>query len=434
MVEGVSIDSRTAGRCELFVAVRGQRHDGHDYLRQAATAGCTAAVVDRHAAISKDVLDLYGGGVIGVEDTVKGLGGLAGFHRTQVPATVVAVTGSNGKTTVKRMIHHILARRATGHASAKSFNNAIGVPLTLLGVGRGDDYVICEIGANAPGEVLDLARISRPDIAVITTVSQAHLAGMGDVQRVAVEKASLLAPLSADGIAVVCGDSEALDRALMAYDSRLIRFGENDDCQLRLTGYRARPAGQQFQLNDRLWVDLAIPGKHNAHNALAAIAVAQRFGFGQDEAAAALADFPGVAMRLQAVEAGPVRIINDAYNANPASVLAAWDVVRDTPGRRRVLILGDMLELGDQAEQLHRCVGENIAAGPVDLLIGVGPLGRFIADGAAANGVATETFESTDAAASGAAELLADGDVVLVKGSRAMGMERLVERIRDKFA
>ena len=434
MVRGVSIDSRTAGAGELFVAIRGDNHDGHDYLRPAAEAGCIAAIIDRHAAAGADVMDLFGGGVIGTDDTVKALGELAGFHRRQVPATVVAVTGSNGKTTVKRMIDHIISRRAKGLASEKSFNNAVGLPLTLLAVGPADDYVVCEIGTSAPGEVLDLARIARPDIAVITSVSEAHLEGLGSVAHVAVEKASLLAPLADNGTAVVCGDSEPLTRALTAYDCRMIRFGEGDECQLRLTDYRTNGQGQSFQLNDRLWVDLPVPGKHNARNAMAAIAVAQRFGFDQDAAAAALADFAGVDMRLQAVDAGPVRLINDAYNANPASVLAAWGVLQETPAKRRVLILGDMLELGGRAEQLHRQLGESIADGPADLLIGVGSLGGVVAEGAAASGVATETFGSTEAAAAGAVELIAPGDAVLVKGSRAMGLERVVESIRRKFA
>ncbi len=431
---GVSIDSRTAGAGELFVAVKGDNHDGHDYLRPAAEAGCVAAIIDRRKTVPADVIKLYGGDVIGVDDTVKALGEMAGFHRQQVSATVVAVTGSNGKTTVKLMIDHIISRRAKGLAGDKSFNNAIGVPLTLLAVGPADDYVICEIGTSAPGEVLDLARIARPDIAVITSVSDAHLEGLGSVPRVAIEKASLLAPLADNGTAVVCGDSEPLRRALTAYDCRMIRFGESDDCQLRLTGYHMDGDGQQFQFNDRLWVDLPVPGKHNARNAIAAIAVAQRLGSDQDAAAAALADFAGVAMRLQAVEAGPVRVINDAYNANPASVLAAWSVLRDTPAKRRVLILGDMLELGPQAEQLHRQVGVSIADGPADLLIGVGALGGIIAEGAAAKGVATEMFSGTAAAAAGAAKCLAAGDAVLVKGSRAMGMERVVESICRKFA
>jgi len=433
-VQGVSIDSRTAGVGQLFVAIRGPRHDGHDYMPQAAEAGCVAALVDRHAKVTGDLAGLFVGGLIRVDDTVKGLGELAGVHRRQLPATVVAVTGSNGKTTVKRMIHHILSRRLKGQASDKSFNNAIGLPLSLLSVVPTDDYVICEIGTNAPGEVLALARMARPDIAVITSVSEAHLEGLGDVQQVAVEKASLLSALESNGIAVVCGDSNALNRALLAYDSRIIQFGECDDCQLRLTGYRAMPIGQQFQLNDRLWVDLPVPGEHNARNALAAIAVAQRLGFSQDEAAAALSDFQGVAMRLQVVDAGPVRMINDAYNANPASVMAAWNVVQDIPAVRRVLVLGDMLELGHQAEQLHRRVGEDIAKGPVDLLIGVGSLARFIALGAAAEGIATATFETTEAAAAGAPALLTDGDVVLIKGSRSMGMERVVQAIGEKFS
>ncbi len=434
LVEGVSIDSRTAQADDLFVAVKGERHDGHDHLQAAATAGCILAIVDRQADLPDDALAGFAGGVIGVEDTVKALGELSGYYRGQVPATVIAVTGSNGKTTVKRMIHHIISRRRRGLASEKSFNNAIGVPLTLLAVSPTDDYVVCEIGTNSLGEVLDLARMARPDIAVITSVSEAHLEGLGSVERVAVEKASLLAPLADNGMAVLCGDCVPLSRAVTSYDCRMIRFGAGDECELRLTGYEATPAGQRFRINDRLWVDLPVLGKHNALNAMAAMAVAQRLGFSQDEAAEALADFSGMAMRLQPVQAGPVLVINDAYNANPASMLAAAEVLRDTPAKRRVLVLGDMLELGGRAEELHRQVGRQIARDSADMLIGVGELGKLIAESAAAEGLATETFEDTAAAMAAVAELIAPGDVVLVKGSRGMEMQRVVEQICENFA
>ena len=433
-VEGVTTDSRTAGQGELFVALGGQRFDGHAFLAKASQAGCIAAIVKLGRVVPEDLAALFGAGVIGVADTTAALGELAGYHRGLCSATVVAVTGSNGKTTVKRMIHHILSKRLAGSCSPKSFNNNIGVPLTLLGVSGKDDYVVCELGSNAPGEIAALTRIARPDIAVITSVAETHLEKLGSLQRVAAEKASVLGALTKSGLAVVWGDSNVLDKALKAYDARIIRFGALPACELRLTDYQATPRGQRFRLNGRLWVELPLRGRHNAVNALAAIAVAQRMGLPQDDAAAALADFAGPEMRLEPIDAGGVTIINDAYNANPASVVAAADVLAESDGRRRVLIVGDMRELGAAWQELHLRTGREIASRKLDLLIGVGQMGRYIASGAAEEGQAIERFESVEAAASGAAGMLRRGDVVLIKGSRAMAMERLIEPIRQAMS
>jgi len=434
-VRAVTIDTRTARPGELFIAIRGKRLDGHAFLGAAAQAGCPAAVIQRDGEPRPEVARSFPGGLIAVRDTIRALGQLAAAHRRLAPAAVVAVTGSNGKTTVKRMIHHILSRSLAGTCSPKSFNNEIGVPLTLLGASGGDDYVVCEIGSSAPGEIAQLTQMAEPDVAVITSVAETHLEKLGSVQRVAAEKASVLGGLRADGLAVVWADPNpsGLDKAIGPYDRRVVRFGQSEEADLRLTGYEPHGPGQRFQLNGRLWIDLPLPGRHNALNALAAIAVAQRFGVAQDEAGAALADLPGAEMRLQWIECGRVTVLNDAYNANPASMLAAADVLSETAASRRVLIAGDMLELGQAAGDLHVRVGEQIARRRVDLLIGVGPLGRCIAKGAAA-AVSTEAFDTVDEAVRRAGGLLREGDVVLIKGSRGVRMERLIEPIRKAFA
>jgi len=432
-VKRVSTDTRTAGAGDLFVALKGERFDGQTFLAQAARAGCVAAIVPRDAPIPPELANAFPGGLIGVEDTTAALGELAAWYRRQVSATVVAVTGSNGKTTVKLMIRHILAKRLTGSCSPKSFNNSVGVPLTLLAVKPGDDYAVCEVGSNAPGEVAALGRIVQPDIAVITSVGPTHLEKLLSVEKVAVEKASLLQTLGKEGLAVVWSDSEWLDRALRAYDQRQIRFGESDSADLRLTAYEPVGAGQRFQLNGRFWVDLPVPGRHNAMNALAAIAVAQRFSFRQEEAIAALADFSGPEMRLQWVSLGELTVLNDAYNANPASVAAAAEVLADAQGRRKVMVAGDMRELGPQAQEMHELMGRDLARRKIDLLIGVGGLGRYIAKGAAEAGLAAEAFDTVEDAGRAIAALLRPGDVVLLKGSRATAMERLLEPIRAAF-
>ena len=432
-IRSVATDTRSAKEGDLFFAIRGANFDGQAFLSQAAHAGCVAAVVRVEPDMER-IGELFAGGLITVSDTTVALNALAAHHRRKASAKVLAVTGSNGKTTTKLMIHHILSRRLRGTCSPKSFNNNIGVPLTLLGVSEGDDYVICEVGTNAPGEIAALSAVARPDLAVITSVARTHLEKLASLEGVAAEKASILGYLADGGLAVVWADSDALDKALRQYDMPVKRFGESSRSDFRLTGYQSDGRRQRFEMNGSLWVELPLPGRHNALNALAAMAAADYLGVLPAEAAEALAGLSGAEMRLQWLAAGSVTIINDAYNANPASVLAAADVLADVCGSRRVMIVGDMRELGDQERQLHVQTGADIACRGVDLLIGVGSLGRYIAMGAAEAGMRTAAFESLQDACRGAAAMLRAGDVVLVKGSRAMGMEKLIEPIRAAWA
>ena len=432
-VSGASTDTRTAKAGDLFIALRGQQLDAHAFLGQAADAGCVAAVVCRDASVPAATLQRFAGGMIAVENTTAALADLAAWHRKQAAAAVVAVTGSNGKTTVKRMIHHILGRRQKGTCSPKSYNNEIGVPLTLLGVSSGDDYVVCEVGTNAPGEIAHLAKMIGPDVAVITSVGPTHLEKLGSVQKVAAEKASLLEYLVPAGLAITWADSPELDKALKPYGRRVVRFGRSAGADLRLTGYQQRGPAQRFCLNDHIWVDLPLPGEHMACNALAAIAVAQKFGWKQEEAAAALADFAGTQMRLTWERCGQITIINDAYNSNPSSLAAAVGVLAGWGPGRKVLVAGDMRELGEDSPQLHRRSGVQVAQAGVDFLIGVGPLGRYIAEGAAEGGLPTLAFDDDEQAKENIVVALRDGDIVLIKGSRAVAMERLLEPIRAAF-
>ena len=427
----VSTDSRDAPAGSLFVALRGERFDGHAFLDAAARRGCGAAMVEPGC---EPAAGAFPGGLVVVDDTLAGLGRLAKWHRRQVPATVVAVTGSNGKTTVKRMIHHVLARRARGTCSPRSFNNSVGVPLTLLGVGPEDDYVVCELGSNAPGEIAALGAIAEPDLAVITCVAPAHLAGFGSLEGVAAEKASLLGALGEGGAGVVHADSEALGAAVANCERRLVRFGESEAAELRLTARQPAPDGQSVEINGDVRLHLQVHGRHNALNALAAMATAEQLGWSLPEAAAAMAGFEPVEMRLEPVECGPVTLLNDAYNANPGSVVAAAETLAEIPARRRILAVGDMLELGPDARSLHERTGEAVAERGVDCVVGVGELGGLLAAAAGRCGARAVRFGDVAEAAEGLVELLEPGDVLLLKGSRATGMERLVEPVRAAFA
>ncbi len=432
-VDCICTDTRDAASGSLFIALRGDRFDGHVFLPQAADAGCVAAMVRRDSEPPPQVAERFPGGVIGVADTTRALGGLAAHHRSITNAAVVAVTGSNGKTTVKQMIHRILSTRFKGTCSPKSFNNAIGVPLTLLGVCGADDYVVCEIGSSAPGEIASLGAIARPVVSVITSVGRAHLEQFGSIERIAVEKASLLGTMEPEGLAVVFSDSDILEKALRYYHRRIIRFGQSDLADLRLTAWETDGSSQRFELNGHISCRLPVPGRHNALNALAAIGVARRFGIDEAAAVDAMEGFTGIEMRLQRIVVGGVTIINDAYNANPASMFAAVDTLAEIPAKRRVVIAGDMRELGDQSEQLHLQTGREIARRNIDLVIGIGLLGRYISDGASQEGTTVEAFDLIEQAHKRIASLLSDGDVVLLKGSRAMAMERLVDPIRSAF-
>jgi UDP-N-acetylmuramoyl-tripeptide--D-alanyl-D-alanine ligase len=474
----ISTDSRLVKPGDLFVAIKGEKFDAHAFLEQVFKAGAAGAIIQRQAKISPEVLRDFADRLIVVADTVAALGLLGGYHRGRGKAKVIAVTGSNGKTTTKRMIEHILAKHFRGTCSPKSFNNNIGVPLTLLGAGEADDYVICEVGTNAPGEIDRLSAICRPDVAVITSVGETHLEKLGGIELVAVEKASMLRHLRPGGCAIVWADSQPLAEALKKYDCRLIRFGAAECSDLRLTDFVGYGDRVEFRVGG-VDVSLPQPGRHNASNATAAIAVAMRMGIPMEQAAADLADFGGVAMRLESMQIGPLRVINDAYNANPSSMLAAADVLAGQEGKRRVMIAGDMLELGPDTRKIHERVGADIAgkcgnvrqeagkmparsaAGTaathegetpsprtgkmpvphmgetpmprrgIDLLIGIGALGRYIASGARSLGLASQAFESLEAVAEALPSLLEDGDVVLIKGSRGAALERLIPPLRE---
>lgn len=454
----VTIDSRQVQPGDIFIAIRGERFDGHDFVGEAFHRGAVAAMVcgdyqaPRVTATRARYARLSPGAVlIRVDDTVAAMGRLARYYRREViggSVTVVAVTGSNGKTTTKTMIAHILAGRWPGRASAKSFNNQIGVPVTLLEAEPSDKFVICEVGTSAPGEIAALARIVEPDIGVVTGVGPAHLERLGSLEGVAVEKMSLLHHLRPDGCGLVNVDYEQLrevlarDRALS--DVKVVTFGQWDGANLRLTDLRVEPVvGDdgtrdtylEFKVNDRFAYRLNVAGRHNAFNALAAIGVARRLGLDHDEIIERMRTFVLPAMRLQFERAGELAIINDAYNANPASMAAAVQVLADTPAPgRRVMIVGDMRELGPASEHLHRQVALAIAETCIDVVIAVGEHARLIGSTVreiSAGAIKTHAYATTSLARRRLLTHLRPDDTVLVKGSRAMALEQLVEVMRQ---
>jgi UDP-N-acetylmuramoyl-tripeptide--D-alanyl-D-alanine ligase len=443
----VCTDSRKAGEGDLFVAIVGKNHDAHQFLEGAIEKGVAAVMV--HKEMGAEVLALAQAknvAVIQVEDTVAGLNRLAGAYRagsmgegSGMRARVIAVGGSNGKTTTKRIIHALLSEKFNGHASPKSFNNNIGMPLTLLEVEAAHDYVVLEIGTNAPGEIAALGDVCRPDVAVITNVGLEHLEQLGDLEGVAREEASIAPFVAEGGTLVVMADAPELLQVVKNAKAQKILIGREGavssggtEPELLLTEVVETMEGTTFSINGRGSFRLPLLGEHNAANALMAIAVARRLGLSDEQIAAGLLKVTAAEMRLELMRVGAWQIINDAYNANPSSMEAALRTFGRLKGEgRKVVILGDMLELGPSTEAMHRSVGAMVAAWKFDLLVAVGPQMKAAASVAEASEVEVKAFKNTTAARAGIVKLLRADDQILLKGSRGMALETIVESLRS---
>jgi UDP-N-acetylmuramoyl-tripeptide--D-alanyl-D-alanine ligase len=435
---GLSTDTRTLREGQAFLAIAGERFDGHDMLARAHAAGAAVALIDNPGKLM--VPPPPGMGVLRVADTRRALLKLGSAYRRTLELTkVIAVAGSNGKTTTVRLIRSVLDSAMQGSASIKSFNNHVGVPLTILGARPADQFLICEIGTNAPGEIAQLAEVVEPDIAVITSIGREHLERLGSLKGVAREEASLLEHVRAGGIGIVSAEAPFLLETIAGLERRpraVISFGEGERADLRVAAIETDLDGVSFRLTDRSAFRVPLLGRHNALNAAAAVAVGRRLGLKDEQIAAGLLAVKGAEMRLERLLVGGVVLLNDAYNANPDSVRAALSTLRDL-GRdapRRVAILGDMLELGAASEASHAEIGEALAEQEsLDLIVLVGPRMRAAAErlqGAAGEGRLVRVDDLEPARAADVAGLLRPGDVALLKGSRGMRMERLIGAMR----
>lgn len=419
----VCTDTRKIEPGCLYIALHGEKFDAHDFLPNASLAGASAAMV--HKVPEQPIVNLP---MIVVQDTRKGLGALAKFARTQLRGQVIAVAGSNGKTSTKCLIHSVLSSAMKGTMSPKSFNNDIGVPLTILPADVSDDFLVLELGTNHPGEIATLTDIAAADIGVITNCGAEHLEFLGDIEGVRAEEATLVDGMDPRGTLVVNGDDEELLAAVKRYHGKRITFGTMSHNDLFAKDVVCTNDGTTFKLNGRREVFLPMIGKHNAINALCAIAVARTMGMSEDRAIEALATAKGPDMRLEVQQlAGGATIVNDAYNANPNSMQAALETIAALPCTgRRMALLGDMLELGETTERYHREIGEFAAESKLDWLGCVGEKAQMIAESAKQAGMANvECFVDASAAANAVRSSMRRGDMLLLKASRGIQLERV---------
>lgn len=447
------VDSREVRAGDLFVAVPGARADGHDYVGQAFARGAAAALVSRPPAEgaapageagtpegdpgAPDGSGPGGGALILVDDTVAALGRLAAHHRRRFPVEVVGVTGSVGKTTTKEMIAAVLARRFRVLKSPGNYNTEIGLPLTLLGLRPEHQVAVLEMGMRGEGQIRYLAGIAAPRLGVLTVIAETHVELLGSVEAVARAKRELIEALPADGVAVLNADDPRQRRMPEATAARVLWYGLGEGAQVTAVDVRPRgPAGTAFRLRApgfaEVPVTLPLPGRHHVLDALAAAAAGLALGVPPEEAAGGLESLSLPDKRSRLLLSGGLTLIDDTYNASPASMKAALATLEEVAGGRRVAVLGDMLELGERAEAGHREVGRAAAAAGVDLLVTVGDLSRHVREGALEAGLPAERarhYAGRAAAAAWLCKALRPGDTVLVKGSRGMRMEEVVEAL-----
>jgi UDP-N-acetylmuramoyl-tripeptide--D-alanyl-D-alanine ligase len=430
---GVTTDTRAVRAGELFVAIRGDTHDGHQYVAEAARQGAGAVIVERQAA--DPTLPC---GVIAVRESLAALGDLAAFHRRRHAVPVLAVAGSNGKTTTKEMLaaimRHAYGAEAVLHTRG-SQNNLVGLPLTLLRLGAEQRVVVLELGMNGPGEVWRLAEIAAPDVGVITCVAPEHLEGVGSIHGAAEAEAELFRRLRPHATAVVNADDPHVVAASHAFGGRTLRFGSTGDVVaadvvdhgLDGTAFRLVMGG------DEVPVGLRIGGRHNVTNALAAAAMASTQGVSPTVIREALERFEAPSMRMQVERlASGITVINDAYNANPGSMAAALQTLAASAATRRFAALGEMRELGTEAEAAHEALGTAVAAARLDGLYLLGPHAGLVRAGAEAAGMAADRIVVASDHDDLAARLRAacrPGDLLLLKGSRGAALETVLRHL-----
>ena len=437
---GISIDSRNIAGDDVFIAIVGDIHNGHGFVQDVIQKGVSTVVIDKNAAgdFPISAWQAAGIGCIAVNDTTRALGDLAAFNRRRADAFVVAITGSNGKTTTRQLSAAVVSRRFNTLSSAGNFNNAIGLPLTLLRLQHNHQWAVVELGTNSPGEIARLAEICAADIGVITNVGPAHLEKLGSLDGVMHEKGDLLKKLKAGGRAILNADDDRVRRLAAKTDKEVILFGRADDAAVRAEAIRETADGITFTLvlpEQRTTINLNLSGRFMVANALAAAAVGYLTGVAGPEIKAGLESFRTAAGRMRILHTPKgIHIIDDTYNANPDSMQAALETLNTLgSGRRIILVSGDMLELGAHSQALHQQIGLRAATIGIRKLYVTGEFAPAVTSGAEQAGMDQgRIFTGTkDQIIEALKAELKSNDWVLVKGSRGMAMEEVVQALKQ---
>lgn len=422
----VQTDSRTIEAGDIFWALQGPHHDGHHFIPQAFTAGAVAAVIKEGAECSGEHARIV------VHDTIKALNDFAAAHRRQSEALVVGVTGSVGKTTTREMIHAVLSVRHTGIRSNRNFNNHIGLPLTLLQLQSEHEFAVVEMGASRPGEIADLSASALPEVGVVTAVGAAHFAGFGSIEQIVETKGDLVAALPREGFAVLAGDDPRVLSMSRRARCNVVLAGEQSHNHIRATGVQLTNGGVGFSV-DGAQYEVSVVGRHHLTAAVLAVGVAREVGMTSAEIAEGLRRFTPAAGRCNVRTHGPVTVIDDTYNSNPQSARAACRTLRDWDAcGQRLLVAGDMLDLGEESAVWHRRFGLEAGRLEIDRLLAFGPHAGHVVRGALDAGMPHGKIAQCadiDAVYAVLDCWIEQGDVVLVKGSRGMRMERVVKWI-----
>ena len=428
----ISTDSRRVRSEELFVAIKGPNFDGNDFLEGAIAAGANGVITDRRGfSLPIKLRDKI---LVHVCDTLRAFHDIASAHRNSFRIPVVAVTGSNGKTTTKEMLWAVLSEKYNTLKNEGTKNNHIGLPQTLLMLGSAHKMCVLEVGANHSGEIRKLGSIARPSVAVITNIGPTHLEFFGDLNGVYKAKKEIMEYLDRERnpTVVINGDDKFLSK-MRPTGVRVIRFGLGHSNDFRAQVLSVDRSRIRFRVNDMTNFELNILGTHNIYNALAAISVGSFFGVSNEAMGRAIASYRPTSMRMELQSINGIDIINDSYNSNPSSMERALDTLRNYRATARWVVSADMMELGKSSVLFHRMIGESVAASKVDGLLTLGKLSAHTLSQARLSGMkATRLwhFSSHEALARRLGKLARQGDVVLVKGSRCMKMEEVLNRLK----
>lgn len=433
---GVSIDSRSIKEGNLFVAIQGERFDGHQFVPEAVNKGASMVVIAKEKMNQVKREKLKGISILLVGDTKKALRDIASWHRSKFEVPAVAVTGTNGKTTTKDMIAEVLSSKFKVLKSIKSYNNLVGVPLTLFELDQDTQVLVLELGMSHPKEIEMLTRIAKPNLGVITNIGPAHLESMQNLEKIAKAKFELLDNMPSPHTSVLNADDQFLTKRIQKGKEKTISFAIRNKADFQANEINLTGEGYiSFRVNGKHRINLKLLGEHNVYNALAAFAVGSLLGVEEGKMKSRLESYKPSEFRMELVRLGSIRIVNDSYNANPVSLANALKTLRQMKSKgRKIAVLGDMLELGEKTLDYHLELGRAVAESGIDLLLTVGDHSPAIGQGARDFGMNRRSifaFENNERVTSYLLQNLQAGDLVLIKGSRRMKLEEVVLSLKS---